>query len=224
MAFTPSHIVKQKKYTIDPVIENSGSASNNYSRDRDEYYIFGSQIQLRESRNIEFKAAQGRYIINMLPETLAKYACAFVNGEGGIMYLGICDDGRVQGIPWNREQDLSLHRVVQETLGKFLPEPPSYGVRIIPVYKAHYLPYHHQPVPKDMPYKKVIRIEIHQGDLSKLWSTGMKGNDQVWVKRDGSVEILNPLGIKDLAISRYKQTLNIRGANREKTTACIPAW
>ena len=73
-----------------PVLKNDQL----YFNFRDDYYIFNSYIQLRESRNVEFKSAQGRYILNTLPEILPKYACAFVNGEGGTLYLGVCDDGK----------------------------------------------------------------------------------------------------------------------------------
>ena len=56
--------------------------------------MYDSIVELRESRNTEFKAAQGRYIVDILPTSLAKYACAFANGEGRTLYLGICDDGK----------------------------------------------------------------------------------------------------------------------------------
>lgn len=36
-------------------------------------------------------------------EVVTRYICAFLNSRGGILYIGITDDGRVRGIKINRE-------------------------------------------------------------------------------------------------------------------------
>ena len=61
---------------------------------RSKYYINGAVLHNRENRNVEFKAAQGSYIYDILPQAVEKYGCAFANGDGGTLYLGIKDDGK----------------------------------------------------------------------------------------------------------------------------------
>lgn len=209
MAFTPSNIIGKAKYKV-PAPDFSQSFSTEH---HEKYYMYNSIVELRESRNTEFKAAQGRYIVDILPTSLAKYACAFANGEGGTLYLGICDDGVIKGIPWNNHQqdEWRLHKVVRAVMGRFLPKVPSHNVRIVPLYREH--PNKFGPYTKIIHNKKVICIDIHAGALPDIYENGYH---KVWLKRDGSVEILNNMGIKDLAISKYKQSLDLRGEQRAK--------
>ena len=56
-------------------------------------YVRGQQLG-NETRTLEFKRAGGD-IKALLRENLAKYMCAFLNGEGGALMLGVDDSGRL---------------------------------------------------------------------------------------------------------------------------------
>ena len=37
-------------------------------------------------------------------DIIVKYICAFLNSDGGTLYIGITDDGYIKGIPISRKQ------------------------------------------------------------------------------------------------------------------------
>ena len=48
-----------------------------------------------ETREKEYKAAQGGFMYNELRDTISKYACGFLNSQvEGKLMLGVNDDGR----------------------------------------------------------------------------------------------------------------------------------
>jgi predicted HTH transcriptional regulator len=59
------------------------------------------QLKLGEDSFVEFKEAKfrGEDIVELNPESLAGEICAFANTAGGVMLVGVHDDGMVQGIP-----------------------------------------------------------------------------------------------------------------------------
>ena len=47
-----------------------------------------------------------------------------------------------------------------------------HSVRVVPIYQEHYVRGIPHVQHKDMPNKKVVRIEVWQGNLPKIWETG----------------------------------------------------
>ncbi|XP_022094546.1 schlafen-like protein 1 [Acanthaster planci] len=205
MAFTPSVISKQQKYTITPAKNNNDFNDSSTCRSsrvshRSKYYVNGGILDTRENRNVEFKAAQGKYIYDILPSTVERYGCAFANGEGGMLYLGIKDDGVITGVRVSSKDEEHILRTIQRTFDKFLPRPPSHSVRLIPLCSLN--------MARVFPNYKVVEISVRGGTLSDIFETG---DHKVFIKRDGSIELQNALQIKDLAITKYKQMLEQRG-------------
>ena len=49
-----------------------------------------------ETRNVEFKTGSGEYVKKTLREHVCKYVCGFLNSnEGGTLYVGVKDEGRL---------------------------------------------------------------------------------------------------------------------------------
>ncbi|XP_035678662.1 schlafen-like protein 1 [Branchiostoma floridae] len=171
-----------------------------------EHYYYLDVLEVRESRNVEFKKAGGRYIYDILPQHIDKYGSAFLNGEGGTLYLGVLDNGTVNGIRLNYREEDHVVRTVYNAFGNFLPEvsPSMINVRFVPV---------HEPRGRPMPKLKVVEISVKGGPIQELYETG---SHKVYIKRDGSVEEQNPLQIRDLVISRYKMSLQKRQQESQK--------
>ena len=55
-------------------------------------YVIGNKLG-NETRIIEFKCGQGLYIHRTLIQHVTKYMCAFLNSEGGVLVIGVQDDG-----------------------------------------------------------------------------------------------------------------------------------
>lgn len=66
-------------------------------------YIFKSRVGFEEDATHEFKAWTLTKNFEWLINSLEEYVCAFANSCGGIIYIGITDDGHVTGTVCSRE-------------------------------------------------------------------------------------------------------------------------
>jgi hypothetical protein len=68
------------------------------------FYILGDSIAVEEDREHEFKAVQQtKNPMQAISEHCKKYINAFLNTDGGTMYFGVEDDGRLVGVPLDRK-------------------------------------------------------------------------------------------------------------------------
>ena len=67
-------------------------------------------MQLVESQTIEFK--------QLWKDEYLKTICAFANTDGGVLYIGICDDGDITGV----EKVNSLLEILPNKIGRFLSD------------------------------------------------------------------------------------------------------
>eukprot|EP01022_Parablepharisma_sp_SALTPOND_P011254 TRINITY_DN1467_c0_g1_i1.p5 TRINITY_DN1467_c0_g1~~TRINITY_DN1467_c0_g1_i1.p5 ORF type:complete len:327 (-),score=26.49 TRINITY_DN1467_c0_g1_i1:2482-3462(-) len=70
--------------------------------DQEDAYIFHAQVDFQEDDEHEFKAWTFAKNFDWLMDTLQEYICAFVNTNGGTIYIGITDDGNVTGAVCDR--------------------------------------------------------------------------------------------------------------------------
>ena len=64
--------------------------------------MIGAPVDFHEDEEHEFKAWTFSKNFNMLMDALVEYICAFVNTNGGTIYIGIRDDGYVDGSTCDR--------------------------------------------------------------------------------------------------------------------------
>jgi ATP-dependent DNA helicase RecG len=76
----------------------------------------GNGINMHESTTIEFKREYNEKVI--------KTMLAFLNTEGGILYLGLSDDGTVYGI--DGDIDLETRRITSSFRDSVIPDPSAY--------------------------------------------------------------------------------------------------
>ena len=65
-------------------------------------YVYGAQVDFQEDIEHEFKAWTFSKNFDWLMDCLQEYICAFANTNGGTIYVGIADDGCVQGAVCDR--------------------------------------------------------------------------------------------------------------------------
>jgi ATP-dependent DNA helicase RecG len=80
-------------------------------------------VRAGESSTIEFKTEDAR------PEAVARALCAFLNGRGGRLFIGVADDGRVAGVT-----RADLQKWVMDIAATAVepPEIPAYRVLVEP--------------------------------------------------------------------------------------------
>ncbi|MBN3315044.1 SLNL1 protein, partial [Atractosteus spatula] len=90
-----------------PAGTQSDSAIQNQELVGKERLFYGAHIG-SETRNVEFKRGGGKcreYLKKGFHQHLRKYACAFLNGEGGSLLVGVDDAGVVRGVRCDHRQE-----------------------------------------------------------------------------------------------------------------------
>lgn len=133
-----------------------------------------------ETRNVEFKRGGGEYLTVTLKHHVRKYVCAFLNSEGGSLFVGIEDSGMVLGVRCNHKDEDRVRLLIDSILKGFKPQvfPAAYTLSFIPVIKAD----------DTGIFLKVIRLTVwppkQQGE-PLLYETDQ---GEVYLRRDGSIQ------------------------------------
>ncbi|XP_044291204.1 schlafen-like protein 1 [Varanus komodoensis] len=142
--------------------------------------LFYGAFMGNETRNVEFKRGSGEYLAGTLKHHVRKYVCAFLNSEGGSLFVGVEDNGFVRGIKCNHKDEDRVRLLVDSLLKGFKPQvfPAAYTLSFIPVIKAEGTGI----------FLKVIRLSVHhprqQGE-PLLYETDQ---GEVYLRRDGSIQ------------------------------------
>lgn len=88
-----------------------------------------------ETRNVEFKRGGGEYLTLAFKHHVRRYVCAFLNSEGGSLFVGVEDSGLVQGIRCSHRDEDRVRLLVDSILQGFKPQvfPDAYTLTFIPV-------------------------------------------------------------------------------------------
>ncbi|NXM35927.1 SLN13 protein, partial [Oxyruncus cristatus] len=76
--------------------------------------LVGEVLGFTETTHIEFKEYSTKSVLEYMSKTLPKYVSAFANTEGGYLFFGVGDNGKVTGTHSNVEKE-ALEQVVAET-------------------------------------------------------------------------------------------------------------
>ncbi|XP_074832167.1 schlafen-like protein 1 [Carettochelys insculpta] len=142
--------------------------------------LFYGAFMGSETRNVEFKRGRGEYLSVTLKHHIRKYMCAFLNSEGGSLFVGVEDSGLVQGVRCGHKEEDRIRLLVDAILKGFKPQvfPDAYTLAFIPVVTAE----------DTGIFLKVIRLSVHlprpQGELL-LYETDQ---GEVYLRRDGSIQ------------------------------------
>ncbi|XP_072836154.1 schlafen-like protein 1 [Pogona vitticeps] len=133
-----------------------------------------------ETRNVEFKRGGGDYLTVTLKHHVRKYMCAFLNSEGGSLFVGVDDNGLVCGIRCDHKDEDRVRLLIDSLLKGFKPQvfPAAYTLSFIPVIKAE----------DTGIFLKVIRLSVHpskQYGEPLLYETDQ---GEIYLRRDGSIQ------------------------------------
>ncbi|XP_042296511.1 schlafen-like protein 1 isoform X2 [Sceloporus undulatus] len=141
--------------------------------------LFYGAFMGNETRNMEFKRGGGEYLTVTLKHHVRKYACAFLNSEGGSLFVGVEDNGLVRGVRCDHKDEDRVRLLIDSVLKGFKPQvfPAAYTLSFIPVIKAE----------DTGIFLKVIRLSIRppQEPRDLLYETDQ---GEVYLRRDGSIQ------------------------------------
>uniref|UniRef100_F6WFK2 Schlafen AlbA-2 domain-containing protein n=1 Tax=Monodelphis domestica TaxID=13616 RepID=F6WFK2_MONDO len=163
-----------------PCAARSDSAIVNQEIVGQEKLFYGAFLG-NETRNVEFKRGGGQYLDLALKHHVRRYVCAFLNSEGGSLFVGVEDSGLVRGIHCGHRDEDRVRLLVDSILQGFKPQvfPDAYTLTFIPVVKAG---------SSNTDLLKVIRLSVygprtHAEPL--LYETDL---GEVYLRRDGSIQ------------------------------------
>ncbi|XP_067867809.1 schlafen-like protein 1 [Heterodontus francisci] len=142
--------------------------------------LFYGALMGSETRNVEFKRGGGEYLNMTLKNHVRKYVCAFLNSEGGSLFVGVNDDGTVCGVECNHKEEDRIRLLIDSIVKGFKPPlfPNSYSIAFLPVIKDG----------DTGMFLKVVRLTVHlpkkDGDIL-LYETDQ---GEVYIRRDGSIQ------------------------------------
>ncbi|XP_020383179.2 schlafen-like protein 1 [Rhincodon typus] len=142
--------------------------------------LFYGALMGSETRNVEFKRGGGEYLNVALKNHVRKYVCAFLNSEGGSLFVGVNDDGTVCGVECNHKDEDRVRLLIDSIVKGFKPPlfPNSYSITFLPVIKDG----------DTGMFLKVMRLTVHppkkDGDVL-LYETDQ---GEVYIRRDGSIQ------------------------------------
>uniref|UniRef100_A0A8C0QPD2 Schlafen like 1 n=1 Tax=Chelonoidis abingdonii TaxID=106734 RepID=A0A8C0QPD2_CHEAB len=166
-----------------PAVSLSGTRSDSAIVRREivgQERLFYGAFMGSETRNVEFKRGGGEYLSGTLKHHIRKYVCAFLNSEGGSLFVGVEDSGFVHGVRCGPKEEDRIRLLIDSILKGFKPQvfPDAYTLTFIPVVKAE----------DTGIFLKVIRLSVHlprqQGELL-LYETDQ---GEVYLRRDGSIQ------------------------------------
>ncbi|XP_013363247.1 PREDICTED: schlafen-like protein 1 isoform X1 [Chinchilla lanigera] len=133
-----------------------------------------------ETRNMEFKRGSGEYLNLAFKHHVRRYVCAFLNSEGGSLFVGVEDSGLVQGIRCSHRDEDRARLLVDSLLQGFKPQvfPDAYTLTFIPVISTS---------TTSVPLK-VLRLTVHTPKAQSEPQLYETDQGEVFLRREGSIQ------------------------------------
>ncbi|XP_047582623.1 schlafen-like protein 1 isoform X3 [Lutra lutra] len=142
--------------------------------------LFQGAFLGNETRSVEFKRGGGEYLSLAFKHHLRRYVCAFLNSEGGSLFVGVEDSGLVQGVRCGHRDEDRVRLLVDSILQGFQPQvfPDAYTLSFIPVVSAS----------AGSTPLKVIRLSVHAPRAQAEPQLYETDQGEVFLRRDGSIQ------------------------------------
>nr|XP_033813051.1 schlafen-like protein 1 [Geotrypetes seraphini] len=130
--------------------------------------------------NAEYKRGGGEYLSMTFKHHIRKYSCAFLNNDGGNLFVGIDEKHVVWGIQCNDKDEDRLCLMVDSVLKGFRPPvlPENYKLSFLPVYKADTL----------CVFLKVIQLTIQPSKAQEEPMLYETDQGEVYLPLDGIIQ------------------------------------
>ncbi|XP_060062090.1 schlafen-like protein 1 isoform X1 [Erinaceus europaeus] len=138
-----------------------------------------------ETRNVEFKRGGGEYLALTFKHHVRRYVCAFLNSEGGSLFVGVEDSGMVLGTRCSRRDEDRVRLLVDSILQGFKPQvfPNAYTLTFIPVVS----------LTRASTSLRVIRLSVNVPQAQAMPWLYETDQGEVFLRRDGSIQ--GPLSV-----------------------------
>ena len=161
--------------------------------------ILRHPVRCDESRHTEFKSLlANHYFEERTAFLVEKNVNAFLNSAGGWLYIGVDDDGVVDGLWCTKRRRDELKRAIDSVMQHMSPpvDPSLYVLDFLPVHLAvdsELRPGETRTLPLAHVY--VLVVSVKAGSSGSVYFTSGRlhekdepsGKEKAWLRRDGSV-------------------------------------
>ena len=186
------HILPADTFTTLPVSHNRASTFQTT-------LVLRHPLRCDESRHTEFKSLlANHYLEDRTAFLVEKNVNAFLNSDGGWLYVGVDDDGVVDGLWCTKRRRDELKRAIDSVMQHMSPpvDPSLYVLDFLPVHLAvdsELRPGETRLLPLAHVY--VLVVSVKAGTSGSVYFTSGRlhekdepaGKEKAWLRRDGSV-------------------------------------
>ena len=160
------------------------------------FLYLNEKLSEGESLDVEYK----NFFFPFKPfqeEEIREQICGMLNSKGGRIYIGINDEKIVKGIFINyKQRDLVRNKIVNSTYD-FFPNCRTKKIEVL------FLPVKNFTTNSYRPSLYVIKIIVHQGDTTRLYSLTSKKGYHAMIRLPGQVATLSAQEIEEEIIKRH---------------------
>jgi len=136
----------------------------------EENFTLNQITPIEEKKNIECKGVKdirNRDVFSEIVDYAKENINSFVNGDGGILYIGIENNGLVTGVNLDRDARDEIRRRISQTVKNFYPplETSACKIDLVPIYSDK-----HEIITDQF----IVKIEVTQGQESVYWMSSNK--------------------------------------------------
>ncbi|WP_423840672.1 ATP-binding protein [Vibrio mytili] len=153
-------------------------------------FIEGQRCSLEEDLTHEFKEVKGKNPEKSIQNLVDEYVVAFLNGSGGSIFWGICDDGTVKSLPLSAAQKDDINKVVNAKIGTIEPaiDPTKIRVKF------------HSVINTDNGY--ILEINVPKSNTIGLF---FNSSGDTWVRVNGCKQKLKGVALQDYILERMQK-------------------
>ncbi len=153
-------------------------------------FIEGKVCSLEEDLTHEFKEVKGNNPAKSIQNLVDEYIVAFLNGSGGSIFWGICDDGKVKSLLLSASQKDDINKVINAKINTIEPaiDPTKIKVEFHSVSNA------------DNGY--VLEVNVPKSNTIGLF---FNSSGDTWVRVNGCKQKLKGVALQDYILERMQK-------------------
>jgi hypothetical protein len=149
--------------------------------------IKDKNVEMEENRIYEFKSVTSKNPVKAISDSSEDYICAYLNSNGGKLFYGIDDNGKVSGVYLTKEDKDLLRQQINVKVAQIEPhiDPTSMVFYFHNVEDQNYIQLEDQ---------YVVEIIVPPSYEKQLYFTG---SNKAWIKTDGAKQQLRSTALVD---------------------------
>ncbi|WP_086981238.1 ATP-binding protein [Vibrio aphrogenes] len=150
----------------------------------------GETCSLEEDLTNEFKEVKGNNPAKSIQNLVDEYVVAFLNGSGGSIFWGICDDSKVKSLKLSTMQKDEINKVINAKINTIQPAIDPTRIKVT----------FHSVINASNGY--VLEVNVPKSNTVGLF---FNSSGDTWVRVNGCKQKLKGLALQDYILERIQK-------------------